>query len=306
MKRLFFLLLAVLMLLSSVTTASAAATQKIGDINGDGEIGQIDYLLLKRICFGTYTPTQVEKTCADVNSDGEIGQIDYLLVKRICFGTYTLNTDNGSRLGDLAELNKDDCKILIIGNSFVGSSNIVNIANEMFENNQKSCYIEAETTLGSGVSPYTQDIELMTTIKSGYYDAVLMCGLYGTWELDPASIMVSACKNSDTKLIIFPAHNEDRTTIDAAARNFKTAYLLDWKAELDALIENGVDKWELCIDDVHLHSTPLAGYVGAHMLYRAIYNEYPENPVSRSFSQETADELLGSYVKTGVIPATAK
>lgn len=303
MKTFRFILLAVLIFLSSVTVSSAAKAQKIGDINGDDIIDQTDYLLIKRTCFGTYTPNQVGKTCADINFDGIIDQTDYLLIKRHCFGTYSVPENSISRLGDLAELNNDDCKILIIGNSFVGSSNIVNIANEMLENNQKSCHIEANTILGSGVSPYTQDIELMTTIKSGYYDAVLMCGLYGTWELDPASILVAACKNSGTKLIIFPAHNEDRTTIDAAARNFKSAYLLDWKAEIDALTESGIDKWELCINDVHLHSTPLAGYVGAHMLYRAIYNEYPEKPITDASLQETADELLGSYVKTGVIPA---
>ena len=62
----------------------------VGDIDESGKIDSVDYLLIKRSCFGTYTFDEGEKKRADVNFDGEIDSTDYLLVKRICFGTYEI------------------------------------------------------------------------------------------------------------------------------------------------------------------------------------------------------------------------
>ena len=76
-------------------------------------------------------------------------------------------------------------------------------------------------------------------------------------------------------------------------------FCLNWKAELDGLILGGVDRWELCIDDAHDHSRPLAGYVGAHMIYRAIYGELPTQPLSSSLSQGYIDSILDNYAYVG-------
>ena len=60
----------------------------LGDVNGDGMVDSLDYLLVKRACFGTYEFDEDEFKRADVNSDELIDSSDYLLVKRIAFGTY--------------------------------------------------------------------------------------------------------------------------------------------------------------------------------------------------------------------------
>ena len=58
-----------------------------GDVDGDGEITQFDYILAKRIFFGTYKPTEEELKRADIDGDGEVSVFDYLAIKRKFFGT---------------------------------------------------------------------------------------------------------------------------------------------------------------------------------------------------------------------------
>ena len=62
----------------------------LGDVNADGIVDSVDYLLVKRACFNTYALSDDEKVRADINADKIIDSTDYLLVKRIAFGTYTV------------------------------------------------------------------------------------------------------------------------------------------------------------------------------------------------------------------------
>ncbi|MBO5870592.1 MAG: discoidin domain-containing protein [Clostridia bacterium] len=62
----------------------------LGDVNDDKKVDSVDYLLVKRACFKTYTLNEEETLRADVNCDSKIDSTDYLLVKRIAFGTYTV------------------------------------------------------------------------------------------------------------------------------------------------------------------------------------------------------------------------
>ena len=50
---------------------------------------------------------------------------------------------------------------------------------------------------------------------------------------------------------------------------------LSWKEEIDALISGGVRYDDMCMNDMHQHSTPLAGYVGAHLIYRNLFDKIP-------------------------------
>ncbi|MBQ8895504.1 MAG: dockerin type I repeat-containing protein, partial [Clostridia bacterium] len=58
-----------------------------GDVDGDGEITQFDYILAKRIYFGTYEPTEDELKRADVDGDGTVSVFDYIAIRRKYFGT---------------------------------------------------------------------------------------------------------------------------------------------------------------------------------------------------------------------------
>lgn len=69
----------------SLTTAYA-----IGDINADGAVGPIDYMLLKRYCLNTLKLTEEQLARCDINGDSAVGPVDYMLLKRICLGTFKL------------------------------------------------------------------------------------------------------------------------------------------------------------------------------------------------------------------------
>ncbi len=62
-----------------------------GDVNNNGEIDSMDYVLLKRQYFGTYQFTEEQMLKGDVDESYEIDSMDYVLLKRAYFGTYKFN-----------------------------------------------------------------------------------------------------------------------------------------------------------------------------------------------------------------------
>ena len=203
-------------------------------------------------------------------------------------------------LGSLAGL-KDE-SILILGNSFIGSSNIGSILREMIAINNKNLALSPVSRSYATVQTYVEDAGIMDSIRNGAYKGVFICGFYSNPEVDHLKTLREACNESGTTLVVFPAHNEERNVIKKAQKACPELYTLDWKAEVDALIESGIDRWNFCINDEHQHSTELAGLVGAHMIYRAIYGEIPSVNGIYVVDDYNARELLGSYLTDGKIP----
>ncbi len=205
-----------------------------------------------------------------------------------------------AQIGALSSL-QDTKNILILGNSFVGSSKIGTILKEMFDANNVSIPVRAISRGYANVGTYAKDFNLMQEIYNKYYGAIFICGLYEDAQLENIEILLNACKESDTELIILPAHNEHQKTIDKAREEFPEITILDWKNEIQAFIDTGMSKWDFCINDSHFHSKPLAGYVGAHMIYRAIQGEVPEADISGTVSQKEVENKLGDYIKKGYL-----
>ncbi len=202
---------------------------------------------------------------------------------------------------DLSHLLKADGSgnFLILGNSFIGSSSIGSILYEMFNVNGKKVYADAMSVGMASVNTYVNHSEVMAQIRRGSYDAVFICGFYGTQAIDSLGILKAACDESRTKLVVFPAHNENASIAATAASSYDSVELLNWKGELDALIASGIDRWDLCVNDYYDHSRPLAGYVGAHLIYRSLFGEVPEKNVSYSIDFNMVKSVLGNYVETG-------
>ena len=91
-KRFVALSLAVLMVFCSFATifafANEAAKRAKGDVNGNGEIDSMDYVLTKRAYFGTYKLSAEQFEAADISGNGKIESMDYVYLKRMYFGTY--------------------------------------------------------------------------------------------------------------------------------------------------------------------------------------------------------------------------
>ena len=192
--------------------------------------------------------------------------------------------------------------MLIIGNSFVGTSEIGTMLKNMLYAGGKHCEVTAISIGHAMVSTYTSKSDLMGEIYRGKYDAVFMCGLYNADQVKEVGTLKRYCDNSGTDLIVFPAHNETRLVVQRVMQTYDGLTLIDWKGELDALIAMGVDRWDLCFDDAYDHSKPVAGYVGAHMIYRAMYGEVPPSIPT----QKNINAILGDYAKTGTVQLTER
>ena len=59
-----------------------------GDINDNGEIDSMDYVLLKRVYFGTYKIDDIK--VGDIDESGMIDSMDYVYLRRAYFGTYVI------------------------------------------------------------------------------------------------------------------------------------------------------------------------------------------------------------------------
>lgn len=202
----------------------------------------------------------------------------------------------GASLGSLPIFD-DRGKIAILGNSFVGTSQIGSTLRKMCNGKIE---VEAISIGMAHVGTYTENSYIMSRIKNGEFSTVFMCGLYSQTALDHFEDMVKACKSSNTRLVIFPAHNESRKIVTSACLMYPEVDILDWKGEIEEHIRSGIDYYTFCEDDTYDHSKPIAGYVGAQMIYRSIFGQIPE---LTSYDAVTKYELniLGSYVNTGEV-----
>lgn len=190
-----------------------------------------------------------------------------------------------------------DKPILVLGNSFVGSSEIGYIYNDIAVSSGKNRTMTAISRGYATVRSYSEDTALMNRIASGEWSAVFMCGFYGS-EVQALGIIKKACDQSNTDLIIFPAHNEQSGSINSAIKAYPDLICIHWKREIEQLIKEGRSKWDFCINDQHLHSTPLAGYVGAMMIWRAIYGEMPKVRLYNTSDQMEYLAILGDYMNS--------
>lgn len=226
-----------------------------------------------------------------------LSEVDKMTESKIELSALVKNKKQSDTLGVLSDI-KDASSILILGNSFIGTSDIEAILYEMLYRNGKNCHVLGLSRGYATVETYINDTALMREVRSGLYDAVFICGFYNSSEIDNLRILKNECDASKTKLVIFPAHNENSGVISQACRKFPELTCLNWKNEIDSLIKDGVSRSQFCINDQHQHSTPLAGYVGAHMIYRALYGTVPAKPYINAIEHSLVDKL-GDYVTKG-------
>lgn len=189
--------------------------------------------------------------------------------------------------------------VLILGNSFINSSNIGNILQEMCDKNGKNCSVTAYSRGYANIGTYSNDTSIINSIKAKNYGAVFICGCYdnAAEQVNNYGTLKAACDTAGIPLILFPAHNESADIINRIRNKYPDDFFLDWKQEINTLISaKKISVLDFCIDDMHKHSTPLAGYVGAHMIYRAIFGELPQKYQSSCFDSASYYATLGDYV----------
>lgn len=229
--------------------------------------------------------------------DVKMEELDTFAANRIV-DSASLVTPEPFISGDF-KLKNDGKRILVIGNSFVASSNIGSILQALMWS--KGYVVDAHSRGYATVRTYSDDPEIIASIRDGHYCAVFICGFYEGDSVEALGIIKSACESSNTLPVIFPAHNEQPSVYGAAVARYPDIAMINWRDEIGSLINGGVPTEEMCINDSHQHSTPLAGYVGAHMIYRALFGTVPTQDISNDtgLTQAKLKSVLGDYVRTG-------
>lgn len=192
----------------------------------------------------------------------------------------------------------DRNSVLILGNSFIGTSCIGAILKDMMASAPVPMTVEAQSRGYARVSTYTSDTALMSRIRNGEFGYVFICGFYNseTSQIEALRELAAVCEQSNTVLTVFPAHNEAPALIFEAVDTVEGVFYIPWRSEINAFLRKGVKVTDLCINDSHQHSTPLAGYIGAHMIYRALMGEVPDYlSDSAPIPQRYVEEKLGTY-----------
>ena len=58
-----------------------------GDVNGDGKFNMFDYVMVKAICLGNGSYTELDLYRADYNNDGKVNLFDYVSLKSLYFAS---------------------------------------------------------------------------------------------------------------------------------------------------------------------------------------------------------------------------
>ncbi len=203
--------------------------------------------------------------------------------------------------------------VLILGNSFLYNrySGIGLTLPDLITAGGKVCSVTVKGNGYATVSAYATQTDsnyksYIDNIKAGKYGVVLMCGLYSCADVDALDTILAACRTGNAQLVLFPAHNESKARIEAAKAKHPDLICLDWKGKINSFINAGLTEQDFCVNDQHDHSNALAGYVGAALVYEALFGEKPPAlPKNASaITQEEVDAKLNtvSISPTVLIP----
>lgn len=175
-----------------------------------------------------------------------------------------------------------EASVLVLGNSFVNTSEIGISLQRLAEENGQNLFVNAVSQGYAEVSTYVPQIDAFA-LRDGVYDAVFLCGFYSN-QLASLQALCDAVQGTKTRIVIFPAQNESLTQGVYAFRHTEGVGYLGWKSLIDALwATGGYEKEHLAYLDQHTHTNPLGGYAGALMLYSYLYRQAPSTEDSRRF-----------------------
>ncbi len=135
-----------------------------GDLNGDGVLDAVDYILLKKVVLGSASVSISKMYAADANSDRLVDAVDYLLVKKCVLGTaqptekprfwrapFTNKPGTPIQEDPVSVFESSDESSEISEISESGGSNESNIVSECSESNETSLISESSGSDESSV-----------------------------------------------------------------------------------------------------------------------------------------------------------
>lgn len=189
------------------------------------------------------------------------------------------------------EQRTDTLTIGVYGNSFVGSSSVALTLQEMCSQSNRAVHVVGESRGYYSVAKYMADSTFVAALKGDTYDAVFMCGLYGTDDIQKMVDFQFSATVGNAVPVLFPAPNEAPSNINTAIGYCQMSKIANWR-DLDYYLrDEGVDVEYLRIDDAHDHSRPLSGYAAACMMYYMMFHEMPAKSVGADYAISSLQQL---------------
>ena len=207
----------------------------------------------------------------------------------------TSNSDRDMHAQYMGETDKS-LEILVLGNSFVGSSQVDFFLKFLADTNQKNLEVEAYSIGFAEVRSYLFDANcahIREQIKD--YDVVFMCGFYGSGFLT-LSLLTALTGDKDTQFVIFPANNEQYWDATLSWKLNKDVDYVGWYDILHYLWnEQGFALTDLAKDDGHIHTNAIGGYAVAQAIYSYIYGELAERSNLEKMFQHSEYSIIEGW-----------
>lgn len=183
-------------------------------------------------------------------------------------------------------------RILVLGNSFIWTSDVDGQLLELASANGVRLEVTRHAVGYSQAAGHYQDIfvqQLYPEVFENYYDVILLQTIYQFNDYLAVGDFLTAMDRYgiEAQLLLFPAENEGGYAENAKA-DYPKARLANWKQLLFEVKYNLGFGNALNFDDDIQHSSPLAGFAGAVLLYYRMFAELPD-------ATELADRMLGAY-----------
>ncbi len=191
---------------------------------------------------------------------------------------------------------KSNLKILALGNSFYGSSTVMEwFKNLCMENNKNDVEADSMSKGYYTISLYYNDIfkdkqsqQEYKNLREGYYDVLILSTLYVEEDIPAIGDFCEALKETKTKIILFPAENESKDSIPQAVKKYDII-CANWLSLIARLkFRHGFKNSHLNIADTHKHSNTISGFAGACLLYSRLFDEIPD-------IDDAKESILDSY-----------
>ena len=185
------------------------------------------------------------------------------------------------------DLPTEHCQVLILGNSFIYTSDIQESLTQMGKDNNVMLSVSAYSYGNATVATFEQNEYIRQILPTNHFDYIFLCGFYGDYDMELSVLLYRMSAYS--QMVIFPAHNEPKDCPYRAFQLFDKTGLADWKGLLDGVIADGIAPGRLHEFDYHHHTTRFGGYAGACLVYSYIYGEKPgSGSLDASFIEEQA------------------
>lgn len=190
----------------------------------------------------------------------------------------SISDKNSYRPSPLLDKNSTK-KILFLGNNNIENSKIEDYLSSMLLAGNKNIRTASKQPIGGAEVANFATNAIINDISTGEYSIVFINGFYTEANtVEPIKAILEACKKTNTMLILLPAYDDSDNIVQTILNTYPEIFCINWKNQIKSLItSNSSVSSSDFYSSANESSSELSGYVGAHLIYRIIFEENVPN-----------------------------